>query len=573
MSAFDHRKYVYRDFCDGANIFNERAFRGDNYNKIPKMEENAAGYKSLFGIKARLNLSDNAWGCYEFILGDKSGEPAGIDLTGASKLVFWAKGEKGTERVGFSFGGTKDSSGKVSMGYIKLNDEWTKYEIPLNGVNLSSVSIGFRWEADRANNPGVATTPGSGSGSGSGSSNGGSSGGSGSGSGSSNGGSSGGSGSSNGSDIVFYIDEIYFDFPKKQSPPLFVASYEGMGTGTDDYIINNFAYSYDNSLCIFGLSKAGKYGRVKQIADAFVYMINNDREYADGRVRNAYMNGEQGLFPKMPGFYDLNDEKWYEDRFSISSSCGNAAWTAMALIEAYSAVGDEEYLKTAVKIADFLLTLKSVTGDGGFTGGYDGWESAKITYKATEHNIDLFAMFHTLAGLCDGKKREEYLDASDHAKRFVLAMYDESRGCFYTGTKPDGITIDKSVYPLDTNTWALLAMPDFPEKAKVMGFIEANFRSGGGYMFHIEGTGYGVWHEGTAQAALVYKAVMGDRVKGAEIISFILAGAAPGGGIYAADRDGLTTGFEWLYGKRVHAGATMWTYLAETEYNPFMPDM
>ncbi|MBI5554705.1 MAG: hypothetical protein HY920_02480 [Elusimicrobia bacterium] len=75
----------------------------------------------------------------------------GYDLTGAKKLVFWARGEKGGEiiaeiGVGGITGKYADTD-KVSEGPLELTGEWKKYEIDVTNADLSYISGGFFWSA------------------------------------------------------------------------------------------------------------------------------------------------------------------------------------------------------------------------------------------------------------------------------------------------------------------------------------------------------------------------------------------------------------------------------------------
>jgi len=79
--------------------------------------------------------------------GDQAG---GYNLTGARKLTFWARGEKGGETVNFKFGvlGTDkkySDSDSGQSGDLKLTQVWTKYTIDLNGKDLSHIKTGFVW--------------------------------------------------------------------------------------------------------------------------------------------------------------------------------------------------------------------------------------------------------------------------------------------------------------------------------------------------------------------------------------------------------------------------------------------
>ncbi len=76
----------------------------------------------------------------------------GFDLTGAVKLTFWAKGEKGGERIEeFKIGGiTGDypDSDAAMIGPVILTTEWKEYSVDLRGKDLSYVSGGFGWSTN-----------------------------------------------------------------------------------------------------------------------------------------------------------------------------------------------------------------------------------------------------------------------------------------------------------------------------------------------------------------------------------------------------------------------------------------
>lgn len=75
---------------------------------------------------------------------------AGYNLQGATKLTFWARGDKGGEIVNeFKVGGISSGefidSDSASVGPIELTTEWKKYEIDLRGRDLSYIIGGFCW--------------------------------------------------------------------------------------------------------------------------------------------------------------------------------------------------------------------------------------------------------------------------------------------------------------------------------------------------------------------------------------------------------------------------------------------
>lgn len=70
----------------------------------------------------------------------------GYDLTGAKKLYFYARGEKGGEIVEFKIGGItgqySDTSSSTT-GVIELAKKWELYEIELNDMDLTFIIGGF----------------------------------------------------------------------------------------------------------------------------------------------------------------------------------------------------------------------------------------------------------------------------------------------------------------------------------------------------------------------------------------------------------------------------------------------
>jgi hypothetical protein len=97
---------------------------------------------------------------------------AGFNLTGATKVTVWVRGEEGGEKIEFFAGGIgrgpftgnpikpyPDSFPRMpAVGQvITLTTEWQKYTIDLTGQDLSYVVGGFGWVANARNNPNGAT--------------------------------------------------------------------------------------------------------------------------------------------------------------------------------------------------------------------------------------------------------------------------------------------------------------------------------------------------------------------------------------------------------------------------------
>ena len=89
----------------------------------------------------------------------------GFDLTGMTKLTFWARGAKGGEIIQkFKVGGigiepkeTYPDSADVEFGPVELTDTWKQYTINLAGKDLSYISGGFAWVTNVDLNPDGAT--------------------------------------------------------------------------------------------------------------------------------------------------------------------------------------------------------------------------------------------------------------------------------------------------------------------------------------------------------------------------------------------------------------------------------
>lgn len=90
--------------------------------------------------------------------GSKKG---GFDLTGMTKLTFWARGAKGGEILQkFVIGGLKGTyadSATIEFGPVELTDTWKQYTINLVGKDLTYISGGFGWVTTADLNPEGAT--------------------------------------------------------------------------------------------------------------------------------------------------------------------------------------------------------------------------------------------------------------------------------------------------------------------------------------------------------------------------------------------------------------------------------
>jgi len=576
MGKYHQTFDVYTDLSAAGNHFvtyGGMASLGDEDRVMLNLCSTTFPHSGDTCIENNFIANGNNWGGWYFMNGVLEGaetQPklnwgnypnAGVDLRGATQLDFWARGEKGGEQVEFfAFGIGRnaatgkpvepypDSSPKISLGHKTLSTNWTQYSINLTGRDLNYVLGGFGWVTNAPKNKYK--------------------------------------------DITFYLDDISYD-KSHLNEPRFLVSYEAIPSSLDfDVVLKNVAFTYDNALALIALLARGKANDVTRagfIADAFVYAIDNDRFFTDGRLRNTYQGGDLILPPgwipngrentvRMTGWWDPNYSTWYEDKGFVGTSTGNLAWAMIALLSYYERVNDSNYLEAAKVLGEWIeANTGDTNGVGGYTGGYEGWEATsnnpqgqtKLTWKSTEHNIDVYAAFmrlHELTG------EPNWLNGALHAQTFVEAMWDANEGHFWTGTLNDGITINKTNIPLDIQAWAVMAMDGYNS---ALSWAESNcYTEADGFKgFDFNNDRDGIWFEGTAQMAVAYL-INEEPNKAAFYLSELRkaqesAANNNGKGIVSASHDSVTTGFDWEYFNRLHIGATAWYIFAEMKYNPF----
>lgn len=472
----------------------------------------------------------------------------GYDLTGATELSFWAKKESEEALVNFLVGGIKGSypdsiQPQIETGMIQLTDDWQYYTINLENRDLTNVIGLFGW---------VTNTP-----------------------------------------SVFYIDEIKIN-KSREDEPRFLLSYETLPQIEPDRYLRNVCFVYDNALVLLAFLSRGNaedLRRARIIADAFLLAQGNDRAFKDGRLRNGYMSGDllhhQTGKARLPGWWDPEDEKWYEDRFNVSTHTGNMAWIIIALLEFYKHVEEYNYVESAIRLGNWIESeTRDSRGAGGYTGGYEGWEQTetnpegqnKVLWKSTEHNLDCYVAFMRLYLVTGDPKWE---DLAFHARTFVEAMWNEEEGHFWTGTtgEVDETTgeevINRKNIPADVNTWGLMVLEDIQQYGKGITWVEENcyVEADGFKGFDFNNDRDHVWFEGTSHQIICYD-MLDETAKREEFLNEVRRAQSTGlnnngKGIIAASNDGLTTGFDWLYFARLHIGATAWFIFAERGYNPY----
>jgi len=353
------------------------------------------------------------------------------------------------------------------------------------------------------------------------------------------------------------------------SDPVFLRSYDHAdGEGPNAEPALNGAFTYDNALAAIALVACGHIKQATRIGEALLLAATEDRAGpAMGRLRNAYRNGAQVEHPIPPmGWWNSTDQRWREDAYQVGTATGNVAWAGLALVTLAEATKDERYRAAARKLADWVVA-NTMDKKSGFTGGFFGDVNAakKDTWKSTEHAVDLAALFARL----------DMAEPHRHARQFLTYVFDKSTGRFATGIGTDGESINNATSGLDAQLWPLL-LPDAPaEWKRALDYAERAHGVAGGFDFNDDRDG--LWVEGTAQAALVYRHLgRGDDAKRA--LDEIAKQVSPSGYLWATREDKVTTGLaigpdsvtdDFLYYRLPHLGATAWAALAAKGWNPF----
>ena len=609
--------YVYKDFGLTENHFTQKAkMAGFNYDAVIDMNEDwqENPYDGSSCIRCEQITMEGDWGGWLFLngylpkgesvplLNDGSMDGQGLDLTGARELRFFARGENGGETVefftaGFGYDGVSgrqtveypDSAAKQSLGWVTLTTDWQEYVIDLEEADMSDIVCGFGYVLNDKMDGNA--------------------------------------------DNVFYLDEIRFtgDIYSAWQDPVLLRSYD-----TENIYIKNVAFTYDNALAAMAFLAEGKQEEAKEIVDAFVYAVEQDRaldinstaggdtwdtlaagdaegagtqtaggedtwdtlEVGDAadtqpagnpmRIRNAYAAGDISAYPgwesgaRLPGWYDRDTGEWYEDRYQVGSNVGNTSYAALALMQYYTVYGGEEYLQTACSLMDWVIEACSDDGDG-FTGGFDGWAEGNppvvypFTYKSIEHNIDAYAAFSMLYGATEDVR---YYNAMESCRRFIESMYNGEQGLFMTGTLDDGVTPNTSVVVLDAQVWCAMALGNaFSPFENALAVVDSMRTSEGGYPFCQENRNGGWWAEGTAYTALMYR-LRGDMERYLNAMNALMSIQLDDGLFPAATVDNLSTGMDlfdgspWEYSRDPHIAPTAWFIMAANGFNPYvLPDV
>ena len=359
--------------------------------------------------------------------------------------------------------------------------------------------------------------------------------------------------------------------------PVFIRSYEH-GPGETDLPapLKASAFAYDNALASIALTACGDVGEGARIADAFVVAARHDRTFRDGRIRNAYHAGAVTQDAvRLPGWWNMQAERWDEDAYQDSTATGNIAWVALAMLNTHAATGRRDYLDVARGLLAWIRShAADAPGPEGYSGGMTGFDGNQhaLTWKSTEHNIDVAAAARWASELSHDPDEAAM---SAQAASFVATRFVPGEGYFLLGTNPEGRDAARGDLALDVQVWPILGVKDAPVAwRRALTFADRRLRHGDGMTF--AGFGPNRWNEGTAQAALAFRSI-GSDVIADKLLEGLAAHVSPSGLLYATSVGEVPTGLkvesenggDFVYFHRPHLGATAWAALAALRYNPF----
>lgn len=377
------------------------------------------------------------------------------------------------------------------------------------------------------------------------------------------------------------------------------------------------AFTYDNALAILAhLAARTGDGRARAVVlgDALLYAQEHDPVHDDGRLRQAYNVGPYTFYDgsRQPdGFVRADGTANVGTQFGFTGTAvGDMAWAGIALSALARRTGRRRFLAGAVRIGEWIeRNGRTDEPLGGYKFGVDG-AGEKLPFTSTEHNTDLVCLFGRLARLTGDRV---WLERRARARAFLEKMWESDGGFFYTGTN-DGVTVNTSPIPADTQTWTYLAL-DSRAHARSLDWAARELavhdhagrrnstvpagQSYEGITFSSAGLlanedapiadsqpkpdRNGVWFEGTAHLALALRERHrhGDEARARRLVDSIeraqdlLGGGQTVGGRALPERAGvvsasspLDTGFGFGYYPYRHLGATAWYLMAAARYNP-----
>jgi hypothetical protein len=384
---------------------------------------------------------------------------------------------------------------------------------------------------------------------------------------------------------------------------------------SDEAGLFSTAFVYDCSLTVCALLSVGDRATAQVVGDGLLFAQQNDPQFDDGRLRQAYNVGPYVFYDGVAqpdGLQRADGTANTGSQFGfLGTAVGDMAWPGIALLQLHRTTGQTRFRDGARRIGEWITTRAVNPGSlGGFRFGVDAADQT-VPNVSTEHNIDCVAFFRALA-VADPAQLDRWTGAGARARALVERVWEPAGGYFYTGSD-DGSTINRDPLPLDPQTWSWLALRDpayagsldwaasalgttdtpdspnsqLPDGVRVSGvtFSDASLTSTAVYN-GVPVDPDAVWLEGTAQlvTALRDRRAPRDAARAVALTREIAraqarlgAGQRVGGRLIAARgvvsaTSALDTGFGFGYFPYQHTGATSWAVMAERSVNPMQVD-
>jgi len=157
--------YVYKDATSEENHGEWTNWMGEkNLGDMMELSlvDNSNPFSGDTSIKVSVNFNYSDWGGIAIASisnywGDKPSNFA-YNLSGAKKLIFYARGERGGEMIQIKVGIVNDKPYGDSTGFpvetqwISLSREWKRYELSLEGRNLKRIITPFAFVTNKEHN-------------------------------------------------------------------------------------------------------------------------------------------------------------------------------------------------------------------------------------------------------------------------------------------------------------------------------------------------------------------------------------------------------------------------------------
>jgi hypothetical protein len=243
---------------------------------------------------------------------------------------------------------------------------------------------------------------------------------------------------------------------------------------TDQVGLHATAFTYDAALAILAYltdTRPESLDRARLLGDALCYAQDNDPDFADGRLRQAYNVGPYTLgdTEQPDGFVTADGTVNIARQFRfLGSGTGDLSWAGLGLATLARRTLDAQYLAAALRLGEWVVTNCATESPlGGFRAGIDR-EYRPLRRAETAHNATLAALFgelYALSGDLRWRQRRQV------AANFVERTWQPDGGFYYPGSA-DGRAVTRLPVTTETQVAAQLALRR-PDRAHCLDWLAA----------------------------------------------------------------------------------------------------